>query len=428
MMALRPRVVVGVTLIIVFVLLTSLYTTGNELALSALLNSVQNGISGDKTSGGDPVSYDKNSPPSVGCEDVVSSLQQRVVEAFSREFKDIRYANIFGYLGQTENKGDAVIWVAQETLLATLGITTMSVCRYTDKDCDIEKFRKNLADHQPYSGIIMAGGGNFNDFFMDDHPARLKMAEEFGEYPIRAFPQSINMTKPDTIRWTEQAFGAARDIQLAARDQPSYDWLEKTFGDNAKNVKPNKVKHVLTPDIAFMLGNRPDIRLNTKKTHQIYILARDDSEAAEGNAKEVPVGEGHFDFGSAAGKVSYLKNDWRNLETPEINGGDVVGSDGKTYRVEKEWHPTQRNSAKSMMGFEMLAQAEFVITDRLHGHIMCTLMGIPHVLMDSKLKKNLFLHNTWTKDCDCVRIADNFAEAKQFAEMYFTKKANAKSE
>lgn len=69
----------------------------------------------------------------------------------------------------------------------------------------------------------------------------------------------------------------------------------------------------------------------------------------------------------------------------------------------------------------MLASAEFVITDRLHGHIMCTLMGIPHVLMDSKLKKNLFLHDTWTKDCDCVRVAANFEEAKMFARMYFEK-------
>ncbi|KAF5003744.1 hypothetical protein FDECE_9715, partial [Fusarium decemcellulare] len=232
-MALRPRVVVGVALMMVFGLWATLHPTGNELVHSALLSSVHNGISGGKTSGRHPVSYNKNSPPSIGCEDVVSSLQQQVIEAFSRELKGIRYANIFGYLGQTENKGDAVIWVAQETLLATLGITTMSVCRYTDKYCDLDKFRKDLEDHKPYSAIIMAGGGNFNDFFMDDHPARLKMAEEFGEYPIRAFPQSINMTKPGMIRRTEEAFGGARNVQLAARDQPSYDWLKKTFGDNA---------------------------------------------------------------------------------------------------------------------------------------------------------------------------------------------------
>lgn len=267
-MALRSRLVIGVTLIIVFVFLAGLYSTGDALQPSALLNHVQHGgsSSSSKSKSGGPVSYDKTTPPSVGCEDVVSSLQQKVTEAFTRELKGIRYANIFGYLGATENKGDAAIWVAQEILLATVGITTMSVCRYIDKDCDIEKFRKDLADHKPYSGIIMAGGGNFNDFFMDDHPARLKMVEEFKDYPIRAFPQSINMTKPDTIHWTEETFAGARDIQLAARDQPSFDWLQKTFGDTAPNVEPNKVKHVLTPDIAFMIGNRPDIRKNTKQT------------------------------------------------------------------------------------------------------------------------------------------------------------------
>ena len=165
---------------------------------------------------------------------------------------------------------------------------------------------------------------------------------------------------------------------------------------------------------------------NLDHSHDVYILARDDQEVGPGSSKDLPVGEGTWDFSPAGPKITYLKNDWRNTKTPTIDGGDVEGWDGKTYNIKKEWNPTQRNYAKGMMGFEMLAQAEFVITDRLHGHIMCTLMGIPHVLMDSKLKKNLFLHDTWTKDCDCVRIADNFAEAKHFAEMYFTKKAQLK--
>lgn len=119
----------------------------------------------------------------------------------------------------------------------------------------------------------------------------------------------------------------------------------------------------------------------------------------------MPLGVGVFDFGPDAGDVTYLKNDWRKTPTP----------------MEGRRGPKERNWAKAMHGFEILASAEFVITDRLHGHIMSTLMGIPHVLMDSKLKKNLFYHDTWTKDCDCVRVADNIEEAVEIAQLYFEK-------
>ena len=264
-MVLPPRLRVAIALSLVIVTFL--------LAKSVLFENVSTFPSISKVGGStsftgtkDPISYDKSTPPSVGCEDVVHKLQLGVLEHFSRELKGIRYANIFGYLGQTENKGDAVIWIAQDILLATLGIKTMEVCRYVDKDCDIEKFGAALEAHAPHSAVIMAGGGNFNDFFMDDHPARLKMAKMFKQYPLRAFPQSINMTKPDMIKQTAEVFGDAEDIQLAARDQPSFDFLQQTFGDRAVHTKPNKVKHILTPDVAFMFGSRPDIRKNTKKT------------------------------------------------------------------------------------------------------------------------------------------------------------------
>jgi len=67
----------------------------------------------------------------------------------------------------------------------------------------------------------------------------------------------------------------------------------------------------------------------------------------------------------------------------------------------------------------MLGSADFIITDRLHGHIMATIMGTPHVLMDSKLGKNKDFHDTWTKDCGCTRVAGSIEEAKMFAKMFF---------
>ncbi|KAI5812155.1 polysaccharide pyruvyl transferase-domain-containing protein [Pyronema omphalodes] len=355
------------------------------------------------------ISYDKTTPPTTGCEPIVHDLQQRIISTYQTQLKGIRYANVFGYL-ETENKGDAAIWSAQQILMSMMGINFLEACRFTDKDCDIAKFRSQLEAHAPHSAILIAGGGNFNDFYWEDQPSRIKMVSMFPNIPIRSFPQSIHMTHPDRINLTKTSFGSHPDLQLAARDQRSYNWLSDTFGQKAVDVEANKVRHILTPDIAFMWGSRPDFRLNTKKTHQVLILARDDWEVSAGNSSSIPMGEGVLDLGGEVGNVTYNKVDWKFTNTPGIN--ESPREEGKNQRA---W-------AKAIQGFEMLGSADFVITDRLHGHIMSTIIGTPHVLMDSKLGKNIDFHDTWTKDCAATRVATDIEEAKNFARMFFEKR------
>jgi exopolysaccharide biosynthesis predicted pyruvyltransferase EpsI len=385
------------------------------------------------------ISYDKTTPLTAGCEDIVYDLQRELIAAYTVHLKGIHYANVYGYL-ETENKGDAAIWAAQQILLTMLGVTSMEACRFIDQGCDLQKFKSVLEEHKPYSAIIMAGGGNFNDYYTEDHPSRIKMIETFKDVPIRAFPQSIHMEKPDMIQRTKEAFGAHNDLQLAARDRPSYEWLEKTFGPNAQGVQPNKVRHSLVPDIAFMFGNRPDIRRNTNKTsaplfpspipprsadrnnsHQILILARDDMEIAEGDSSKIPMGTGLINLGDSVGNVTYRKVDWKFTKTPGIDEEEIVNADGTKTIHPAETGKNQRAFAKAMNGFQMLASADLVITDRLHGHIMSTIIGTPHVIMDSKLKKNLYFHDTWTKDCACTRVAESIDDALAIARLFFEK-------
>jgi exopolysaccharide biosynthesis predicted pyruvyltransferase EpsI len=264
------------------------------------------------------------------------------------------------YPSETENKGDAAIYTAQQMVLASMGITTMEACRFAEgSGCNGTAYRKALEDHKPYSAIMMAGGGNFNDFYWEDQPARIKTAAAYKDFPIRSFPQSIHMTKPEKIQQTYDSFSAHPDIQLAARDQPSYDWLQKQFGKT-------KVRHVLSPDVAFAWGDRSDIRKNIKKKYDVLILARDDWEITH-SSKDVATGVGELDLGGEIGKVSYRKVDWKKTPTPLIDGVDENGNKLPGKAGEKEEGKEQRAFAKAMNGFEMLAEARLVITDRLHG-------------------------------------------------------------
>lgn len=407
--------IIALTFFSVFVLVCIFYAQSTDIstitaAPSALWQSATS--KGDPkppsfhtSNGGDGISYQLDIPPTIGCEAKVNELQQTLIQEYTRLFDGIRYANIWGYL-ETENKGDAAIWSAQQILLSILGIDTMEACRFMHKGCDMAKFRKSLKDHEPHSGIIMAGGGNFNDYYWEDQPSRMKMISNFTSYPVRAFPQSIYMTKPERIERTKESFGKHNNLQLAARDQPSYDWLDETFKAN------EGIESVLVPDIAFMWGNRSDFRVNTKKTHDILILARKDHEISAGDSSDIEFGEGTLDFGDL-GNVTYQKVDWKFTDTPGIN------PDKESAEGYKEKGKNQRAWAKAIAGFELLGSARFVITDRLHGHILSTVIGVPHVLMDSKLGKNLNFHNTWTRDCECTRITENIADALDVAKLYF---------
>lgn len=141
-------------------------------------------------------------------------------------------------------------------------------------------------------------------------------------------------------------------------------------------------------------------------------------EISNGDSSDIPFGEGTLDLGGDAGNVTYNKVDWKFTHTPNINGPETDKRDDEP-EPPKETGKNQRAWAKAIAGFELLGSAKFVMTDRLHGHILSTVIGVPHVLMDSKLGKNLNFHNTWTRQCECTRIASNISEALDVARLWF---------
>jgi exopolysaccharide biosynthesis predicted pyruvyltransferase EpsI len=57
-----------------------------------------------------------------------------------------------------------------------------------------------------------------------------------------------------------------------------------------------------------------------------------------------------------------------------------------------------------------------VITDRLHGHILCALLGIPHVLVDDRYGKVGSFFSSWTSDLRTARFARDPGQAASLAD------------
>nr|KAG5697703.1 hypothetical protein BaRGS_000588 [Batillaria attramentaria] len=68
-----------------------------------------------------------------------------------------------------------------------------------------------------------------------------------------------------------------------------------------------------------------------------------------------------------------------------------------------------------MNGLLFLQRGRVVVTDRLHGHILCVLLDIPHVLLDNADNKLSSYYNTWTRGLANTRLTDNPQDAARLA-------------
>jgi pyruvyl transferase EpsO len=60
---------------------------------------------------------------------------------------------------------------------------------------------------------------------------------------------------------------------------------------------------------------------------------------------------------------------------------------------------------------DLLSRGRVVITDRLHGHVLATLLGLPHCVMDSQYGKVRALWDTWTHEVPDAVWCDTLGEA-----------------
>ena len=58
----------------------------------------------------------------------------------------------------------------------------------------------------------------------------------------------------------------------------------------------------------------------------------------------------------------------------------------------------------------LLSRGRIVVTDRLHAHVMCVLLGIPHVLLDNSYGKVSSVYRSYTHRFETVHFASSGAE------------------
>ncbi len=238
--------------------------------------------------------------------------------------------------------------------------------------------------------ILIHGGGNFGDLYPQHHDFRKFILERFADRPIVQFPQTLQFNNREEVETTARLIAKARDFTLLVRDEPSLRFAEQHFDCPVH----------LAPDMAYAAGkltrHEPDVDL-------VVHLRTDEEAIYEPDAIVALV---------AASQHSFVVKDW-----PSDRYRWSVRADLKFGRYMKsrpalalwpglslrEYCARQRVAT----GQRILSRGRRVITDRLHGHIFCELMGIEHIILDSYGNKITRFHNSWSSQSDLVTPIDS---------------------
>jgi pyruvyl transferase EpsO len=287
---------------------------------------------------------------------------------------------------QVPNVGDSMIWLGTIAFLAARGLRPSYTCSFSTYS------RPTLERRLGQGTILLSGGGNFGDLYPPHQKLREAVIRDFPNHRIVQLPQTIRFETHEALEHARRVINRHRDLTLLVRDAPSLALAEGYFSAPAR----------LCPDMAFALGPLPR---PVAPSHPVVWLARTDKEAKATLGCPVPEGvlrtdwprDGHTAFYWANRRLSRL------LRRMPAARGLLEGPLGATYA------PLARQRVRR--GSRLLSAGRVVITNRLHGHILSLLLGIPHAVLDNSYGKVRGVYEAWTRSSPLVHWSTSDADA-----------------
>lgn len=284
------------------------------------------------------------------------------------------------------NVGDSAIWLGARATLRAAGLRPAYVCDYWT-------YRSERLDRATRAGdtvIVINGGGNLGDLYAKHQALREAVLERFPDRPVVQLPQTIHFADRARLEQARRIFDHHRHLTILVRDEASLEIARRWFA----------APSALAPDTAFSLAGRI-ARVGTARQPVVWLLRRDRESALDGAA--LPPGA----------------VDWRveDVHGPRVSASDrfvdavaPVGSRVDGPVLGRAFDLRARMQLRA--GLRLLSRGEVVVTDRLHAHILCVLVGVPHVLLNDRNSKVGRFHHTWTTGARGVRTASSLADAR----------------
>ncbi len=244
--------------------------------------------------------------------------------------------------------------------------------------------------------LLIHGGGNFGDIWPRHHELRTRILQRFAHKRTIQLPQSIHFDSGAALMFTAAAIKAHRDFTLVARDRRSFEFASKNF----------ECTTLLSPDMAFAMS--PIVR--RPPTIDYFCLFRTDKEAV---IDQRPI-------------LNVLRERSRSVEACDWldEQQTLCLRLDRSLRWRTKARPATTAPLRSAMmrlrrcfamqrltyGIDLLSRGSTVVTDRLHAHILCCLLGIPHFAFDSYDGKISAFYGTWTENYADARLVSSAAD------------------
>ena len=329
---------------------------------------------------------------------VIEILRSRLEETFVDASRGATRCALIDF-PHHRNVGDNAIWEAQRRLLRRFGISVEYVC-------DSRTYsRRSLAKLVGDGLILLSGGGNFGDVWPHHQMLKEQVIRDTPDNPIVLMPQTAHFYDPESLRRAQDVIQAHGGITLMLRDPQNVAYGRRHFPS---------ARVLLSPDTVFALGHIP--REQAPDIDMLWV-ARSDVETLHPNPRThgVPLVDWDRD---------------RTLWGPTRRHGQLRIADTLWHRTEQWQHRQILRGTLAMRkrafdvtaryrlkrGIDLLSRAQLIITDRLHCHVLCVLLGIPNVLMDNAFGKNRALYEMWTRNAANAAFADTPDEAFALAQ------------
>lgn len=272
------------------------------------------------------------------------------------------------------NCGDHAIWLGCLKVAEAFDITVKSTT-------SLSTYRRDkLTSDGP---IIIHGGGNFGGLYPRHDELRIQILNDFPNRTIVQMPQSLELANSNNVERMKRAIGGHPDFTLLVRDHRSLAIAQSEFDCRIE----------LVPDTAFALG-----RLEREAPSEDVVLqARQDDEAAA----ERELGRPTVDWNT----TPLLSR--RNFMRTAVTVADKlpVGSLGPTM--------ANRFAQQNLQwAIQLLSRGRILVTDRLHGHIIATLCGIEHIVIDDRYGKIRAYWEAWTHDAPSATFVPTWRDAE----------------
>jgi pyruvyl transferase EpsO len=253
---------------------------------------------------------------------------------------------------------------------------------------------------------LLHGGGSLGDLWYSHQQFREHIIQTHPHRPIVILPQSLYFQKADNLAKAARIFNAHPDLTIFARDDRSFAIATQAF-DACRVLK--------APDMAFYLTQLAAFPVPPSSPQSILYHCRRDSELDPAflpeqlglsnlQVKDWHAYEDRWLLGHPHSPLRQriargIRAVWqRGLQHPHEWQSRQIWQRHYTPSFANCYQPELHQLSWSFIhsGIYQMRQYRAVITNRLHGHIFCVLLGIPHIFLPNAYYKNAAFYHSWT--------------------------------